>query len=130
MTRKAKNKRRSTTRTNALVLLDSDKGLKRAFEAMRLDPQKSADWKTLATTLAQRYFSETPKRGRPVAWSEDRLKQLFDDSCDVLERHDVTISNSAICEALRKSSRFKNRWRSFGTPYLRRQLLKAQHLCL
>ena len=109
----------------ALRLNEDDDCLRTAFSSLGLSPNEIADWKTLATVLAERVFAE-PRLGAPVKWSIERLGELLADAQIVQNNSDWVMSDSGVCQVLKKKREYSKRWGKVHVEVLRKRLSEAR----
>jgi hypothetical protein len=70
----------------ALTLVQSDRPLKKAFEAFGLDPRNPFEWPKLLGYFAAAHYG-SKGRGAPTKWTEERMCRFLTDVLRTCTRH-------------------------------------------
>jgi hypothetical protein len=107
----------------ALQIPEAPSALRDAFAEFDLNPKDPRDWHLLIGSMAEILFGT---EGRPTKWTEERWDELLGDVA-IIKLREPGKPDGAICKALKKDKRTKERYAKERAETLRRQLANARN---
>jgi hypothetical protein len=110
---------------SALTIGPDDTVLKRAFEALQLDPKNPFNWRQLAHYLAHLLFADPKKGGRPSKWDTERYCELLK-AVHKRQQANSHLSDVKACGLIAQDKASPVYFRRSGKEGLRKKLREAR----
>ena len=110
---------------SALTIRPDDSVLKRAFDALQLDPKNPFYWRELAQYLAHLLFDDPRKGGRPSKWDTERYCELLK-AVHKRQQANSHLSDVKACGLIAQDKASPVYFRRSGKEGLRKKLREAR----